>query len=143
MNNTNKAQDIQKYKQDFEENSLIINKFKPFILKRSDKLNYILAEGKISKDNNYYENIIGYYSSIYNLLIALFKKKYNKYPRKEAFINYLYYTPEYGTKKVVNSVIKAFEDEVKLSKRKGYIFFNTYVKKTEAEKLFKQFKEEK
>ena len=132
MSTENKPYNIQEAKEEFKNNSLNLT-FKPYVLRRFDTYNYVISTFKINKKTEEeYESKLGYYGSIHSALVGLFKKMFNQYPRKEAFIKYYFYKATYGTKDLEQEVQECFLNEVKLAKSKDYVFHNTYIKNTEA-----------
>jgi len=132
MSKNNITNNIQQAKEDFRENSLVL-KVKPYTLRRFDTYNYVVSTEKTNKNTNEdYEVVLGYYSSLHSVLVSLFKRIYKKYPRKEAFVKYYFYKAKFGVKDLNAEVKKEFNKEVKLSKTKGYVFYNTYITNTEA-----------
>ena len=117
MENKNKnfRNNIQQAKENFENNSIRINK-KPFFLERLDKYNVVVYELKKSKEGNWNKSNYRYYSRLDGALKTLFRLITKKEPLLELFSEYKGYKPEECTKSIQKEVTTRFNKAIKEKK---------------------------
>ena len=119
-NNNNKNKEnfrvnIQQAKENFEKNSLKINK-KPFFLERLDKYNVIIYELKKNKESNLAKYTLGYYGRLQNALRVFFKLLTKKEPLLELFSEYKTFNPEQCTKDIQREITTKLNKYIKEKK---------------------------
>lgn len=116
MSNKNTTQNIQKYKQEFETNSILLNK-KPFYLTRLDKNNIVTYEEKKSKDSGeLYKSDTRYYGRLKYALRNLFERITKKKPEEDLFFEYKDIKPEQATKDIQKEVSTRLNKAIKEKK---------------------------
>lgn len=116
MSNKNTAQDIQKHKQEFETNSIFLNK-KPFYLTRLDKNNIITYEERKSKESGeLYKSDVRYYCRLRSALRNFFERITKKLPQEDLFFEYKDIKPEQATKDLQKEVSTRFNKAIKEKK---------------------------
>lgn len=112
MSKTDFRANITQAKENFEKESLNINK-KPYFLVRLDKYNFVTYEEKKNKNKETIKYDMRYYCRLRSGLRNLFERITNKSPQEHLFEEYKDVKPEQGTKVIQKEVTTRFNKAIK------------------------------